>query len=396
MTALKRSGRSPHKKLSHPRISRDLGPLPARAVLSEANHTTIGLLQILRSLAIKNQREHSRIFYSLREVAGKFRFPVSTVSDTYQVLEEEGLLSRVRGSKTILNGLRYRRRRSRAFIGLPAVLSNFITIQDYRRFFVCLRHELWTRGFATTMLFFRPEDAFSGALADQLKTYEIDTVVWLHPGRSAKESFLRFSDMGIRIVSISQIGTPILPSRYYTWRETAVDTLLRNWKMESSVRKVTVVLCNDYRSAVTEEILRLVLANLEIEAVTSIYSGEGSSAFLRNLCHAKTGGIIFPSAGLASLFAFQCPGEVTDLIRAQRVAFLDGPIDMPFAQAPDAPVDLITHDWPGIAESIVNDLVTLKAFDRNLHTTFEAQAQLRVPFSNFAEPILPTRGIGTV
>jgi len=374
------------------KVSRDLGPLPRRSALNVARHKTDGLLQILRSLAIKNQREQPRVFYSVREVAKQFRVPVSTVAKIYRDMEQEGLLSRVRGSKTILNGLRYNRRLSvRAFVGLPALLSNFITIQDYRTFFICIRRELWLRGFATTMVFFRPDEAVDGSLSDRLRTYDVDTVIWLSPFRSAKESLLRLSDMGIRVVGISQIGTPITPSRYYVWKERAVETLLRDWKDRNSVRRITVVDSKDYRSPVTEEILRLALDGLGIESVIRTFKDEASHAFLRDLCRIKTHGIIFPSSALASMFSFRSPDGLADLLRAQRVAFIDGPIDMAYAKVPDAPVDLVTVDWQTVAESIVNDLITLEAFDRNRHTTFEAQAQLRVPLSSFSEAIRPVR-----
>ena len=91
------------------------------------------------------------------------------------------------------------------------------------------------------------------------------------------------------------------------------------------------------------------------------------------------------------MFSFRCPDRLTDLLRAQRVAFLDGPIDMPFTQVPDVPIDLVTVDWRAIAESIVNDLITLEAFDHNRHTTFEAEARCRVPLSSFSEPLRPVR-----
>jgi DNA-binding transcriptional regulator YhcF (GntR family) len=113
-----------------------------------------GLRQALRSVAIKNQREQPRVFYSLREVAKRFRVPVSTVAKIYHDMVQDGLLSRVRGSRTVLNGLRNNRRLSvRGFVGLPALISNFVAIQEYRTFFISLRRELWSRGFATTMFF---------------------------------------------------------------------------------------------------------------------------------------------------------------------------------------------------------------------------------------------------
>src|SRR5690348_2493753 len=184
------------------RISRDLGRLPHIAGFKNAEIKADNLRRFLRSLAIKNQREQPRIFYSLREVATRFKVPVSTVAKLYREMEQEGLLSRVRGSKTVLNGLRNSRRLSvRGLVALPAMTSHFVTIQEYRTFFIWMRRELWLRGFATTSFFLRPDDEAHGTLTDQLKEFEVDTVIWLQPGRSSFETLLRLSDMGIRVIA---------------------------------------------------------------------------------------------------------------------------------------------------------------------------------------------------
>lgn len=381
--------------MSRTRISRDLGPLPSFKGLKSTQDKTGSLLQVLRSLALKNQREQPRVFYSLREVAKKFRVPVSTVAKAYHDMEQEGLLGRVRGSKTVLNGLRYKRQMSvRAFVGLPVLLSHFIAIPEYRTFFISIRHELWLRGFAATMFFFRPDEAPTGVLVERLKAHNVDTVIWFAPGRSAYESVLRLMDMGIRVVIISQVGTPAMPSRYYVWRERGIHALLQEWKTRYSVRHLTIALSKDYRSPVTEELLRVEVDNLEIKYSVETLQNQDSSAFLGNLRQVKTEGIVFPSASLLSMLAFQTPKELTDVLTTQRVGFLDGPIDMPFVQIPDAQVDLVTFDWQTVVELIVNDLITREAFERGRFTTFDAQERFRVSLSNFCEEMLPTRGIG--
>lgn len=48
---------------------------------------------------------------------------------------------------------------------------------------------------------------------------------------------------------------------------------------------------------------------------------------------------------------------------------------------------LVTVDWKLVAERIVNDLITQDAFQQPGPTVFEAQAQLRVPLSDFAQSI---------
>jgi hypothetical protein len=102
----------------------------------------------------------------------------------------------------------------------------------------------------------------------------------------------------------------------------------------------------------------MVLQNLQIEPVIRTFRDEDSSVFLSDLCCLKTDGVIFPCNGLASMFAFRSPDQVAELLRLQRVAFIDGPIDMLFTKIPDLPVDLVTVNWQALAESIVNDLIT--------------------------------------
>jgi hypothetical protein len=382
--------------MARTKIIRNLSPLPRPARSNGAPPDPTAIRQILRSLAVKNQREQPRAFYSLREVAKEFKAPVSMIAKLYREMEEEGLLSRVRGSKTVLNGLRYNRRRVRAFIGLPALVSAFITIPDYREFLNCVRRELWLRGFATSMVFYEPEEIREGKLAEQFRSYGVDAVVWLSPSRSAHEALLRLADMGIRVVLVSQIGTPVMPSRYYLWRERGMEAVLREWRDKKSVRKTTVIDSNEYRSPVTEEILRVTLEAMQIDVTVRTFRHGLAHEFVKELSQLKTDGIIFPSSALVSMFSFQNPDAFADLLRTHRVALMDGAVDVPFAKATHAPVDLVTFDWPAVAETIVNDLVTLEAFDRNRHSTFESHAQLSIPLNQIAKSILPSRSAASV
>jgi len=133
------------------------------------------------------------------------------------------------------------------------------------------------------------------------------------------------------------------------------------------------------------------LQNLGLEPVIRTFTSGTAHDFLFDLCRSNPHGVIFPSSTLASTFSFQCPDGVADLLKAHRVAFINGPIDIPFVEVPEVTVDLVTFDWQFVAEAIVNDLITLEAFDNNRYTTLDAQAQLRVPLRRFAETIRPLR-----
>ena len=75
------------------------------------------------------------------------------------------------------------------------------------------------------------------------------------------------------------------------------------------------------------------------------------------------------------------------MLKAHRVALVNGPVSMPFARVPDVQVDLVTVDWQLVAERIVNDLISQDAFQLPGPTVFEAEARLRVPLSDFAQSL---------
>lgn len=345
-------------------------------------------MELLRDVAAKNQLEQPRAFYSIRQVATHFHVPFSIVSRVYRRLEQEGLVSRVRGSRTILQGLHFDRQLSvRAFVGLPASLSSFVTLQDYRMFFIRLRRELRLRGFAAATAYFERSEAGTGGLSARLKAYEVDTVVWFQPPQGAKETALRLADMGIRLLGVANDDFPSIPCRYQVRRHEATKALLEEWKTSNAVERVTLVQSVDQRSAEEEEALQRLLRDLGLKWSVAKFGKQRSEVFLRSLQKAKTGGILFPSSAVASKLCFRSPVGVTELLKTHRVAFIKGPVGMPFARVPDVKVDLVTVEWQLVAERIVNDLITQNAFLQPGPTVFEAEARLRVSLSEFAQSI---------
>jgi hypothetical protein len=48
--------------MARKKVSRSLAPLPKKRALDEADHKTERLIEILREVAVKNQREQARAF----------------------------------------------------------------------------------------------------------------------------------------------------------------------------------------------------------------------------------------------------------------------------------------------------------------------------------------------
>jgi DNA-binding LacI/PurR family transcriptional regulator len=374
--------------MARKKVPRTLTALPAKRLLQQAHHKAERLTEILRASAAKNQSAQPRAFYSMRDISAHFEVPFATVSRVYHRLEEEGLLTRVRGSKTMLQGLQFDRRRGmRAFIGLPASLSAFVTIQAYRMFFIRIRRELRLRGFATGMVFFEKQEARTGSLSERLKAYEVDAVLWFQPPKDANETALRLRDVGIPVLGVAHEQVPGIPCRYHVRRDRAIAALLTEWKSRDSIDHVTVARWHEYSAPALDDALHSALDELGFKTSTAVFRRQRSQAFLRSLAKVKTGAIVFSSAQLVSMLCFRAPAAVTDLLKHRRVALLNGPASMPFAKVPDAQVDLVVVDWQVVAEQIVNDLITQDAFQIRGPTIFEADAKLRVPLSDFAQAI---------
>src|SRR5690349_1300747 len=110
-----------------------LPTLPRRLNAKNKGETALTLHELLRRIALENQQAEPQTFYSLREVAKNFALPLSQVSRVFARLEKEGLLGRVRGSRTVLHSRKYNRNlRVRGIVGLPVNIFRFLALTDYR------------------------------------------------------------------------------------------------------------------------------------------------------------------------------------------------------------------------------------------------------------------------
>ena len=371
--------------MARPKIAHRVPALPARASLKPGQPKVARLLEILREIALKNQRPEPQVFYPIRDVARHFRVPASTVARIYDQLEDEGILVGVRGSKTLLQGSSSGRHLSvLGFVGMPACTPYFITLQDYRTFFIRVRRELRARGFAVATIFFEEKDVQSGRLVSRIEKYDVDTILWHRPERSAKETLAQLKDSGIQVVGVSDGGFPAIRCRYDVQREKAIMSTLRDWGERNGIKSVVIV--RGVSASAQEEMLETLLEEQKLGLEFKSLGNQRPREFLESLAAEKHQAIIFPPQA-AALFAFRAPGSFTKLMERSRVALTGGPVSIPFAQVPDVAADLVVVDWQLIAEQIVTDLISRKAFDRGEATVFEAKPHLRAPLSQYAQSL---------
>jgi hypothetical protein len=372
--------------MARKKIPRRLSPLRGKLPRSGVDMKTEQLSEILRETARRQQTQKPQVFYALRDVAKRFGVSLSLAAAVYRQLESEGLLTRLRGSRTLLKGLDTGRRvEVQGIVGVPVSLSSFLTRQKCRMFFMCARRVLRRRGFMTAGLFYEAAEARPDFLLERIKHCRVDTVLWYQPDQCARETARLLQDNGVRVIGVADGGLPPMPCRFEISREKAVGEILHNWKRRHGIRKVRVVHAVR-RSAVEEERLVVLLQSAGwdydfVEAGQAHYE-----TLLSGLAAEEETGIILLGAA-ASLFAFRVPDLLTALMSSRDVALVDGPVSLPFAIPSQVRADLAVADWEAVANGIAGELLTGEAFARSRPTVFQATAYLQAPLNEFAQSI---------
>ena len=213
-----------------------------RAQRSWSSDKQEDLLQRVRRLALKQQRNFVQTFLSLREAATRFSAPVSAVAAVYQHLGEEGIFSSVRGSHTkLLSRGKTRSLKVRGLIAMPASIWRFHTFVDHQRCFRRVRDELHARGFFTTTLFFERSDEERTVVLDWIKRQKVDSVVWILPDGLNRDIVLRLSDAGIRVVGVNITPLAGLHCGYEMRRQKAIRAIIGGWQADPRIKGATIV-----------------------------------------------------------------------------------------------------------------------------------------------------------
>lgn len=342
------------------------------------------LSEILRQTARKHQSEKPQVFYALREVADRFNVSLSMVAAVYRQLETEGLLMRLRGSRTLLKGLGTGRQVSiHGIVGVPMPLSCFLTRQKYRMFFMCTRRELRRRGFVAAGLFYEDSEERADFLQERINHSKVDSVLWYRPDHCARETARLLQDSGVRAIGVADGGLPALPCHFEIARDRAVSEILNDWRNCGLIKKVCVVNAAR-RSPVDEEKLKGLLENARFQYNLIDPGRAHCDQLLHSLAEEPESATILLGEA-ASLFAFRAPDRLIALMNRKRVALVDGPVSLPFANIPPVCADLAVADWEAVARVITDEILTGRAFASPSRTVFEAIAYLQAPLNEFAQ-----------
>ncbi len=370
--------------MSRKRITLRIPPLPRRPVFQAQDNKTELLRSWLREAALSNQVAEPQHFYPLREVARRFRVPLSLAAHAYQALEREGLLRPIRGSGTILEGLNTTRRGSvRGVVAIAASLSQFLTRQDYRMFSLALERELRRRDYSSASTFFEVGET-ADDLAERLAQSHPDMVFWYSPERMSREVALRLHDRGIKIVGVGGGGFPGIPCRYEVRRDLALAQIADEWKGDAIVSVQIAVAAN--QSGADEEMIGRTFDGLGMAVRFVTVGSQTVKRFINHLTGGLKMGIIALNS-VAAMLAIDEPEALELLTRRTRVGLLEGPVALPSTKAVNATVDLVTVDWKSVSQHILDDITKPRSSALAEPYIFQAKAEFQVPLHSYSQRI---------
>ncbi len=332
------------------------------------------LLRLLRQNARRSRNKKAQAFYSIRAVASHFNVPATTVSRIYAQLRSEGLLTTVWGSKTFVTPDRIDNQlRVRGIVVLPACLTSFCTVREYRDFFSEIRNALWNFGFATRLLFYKRIDAESPSFAGYLLKYKPDVVVWFQPIPKPTATVARLLDRGIRVVTVADCPGDRRGHHYCIDRRKAIEDALRGWRQDG-IRSVTVLQDTRCASLTTIALIEKCLRGV---AMPYAFTNPESLCQLKEPLPAAeqraNRGIIFPSSELAVAVGGYDLARFAKLSEQSRFIITDGSIDVPGSYGAKPLTDVIEVDVKSIAKRIARDLIHSTSSRRTNPVTFHAK-----------------------
>ncbi len=363
------------------RMTTDLPPLPEAFpsfrgfAPGESRQQTI--TQLIRECARSLQRREARPFYPMRQIAAFFDAPLRTVAISYETLDSEGLLARIRGSKTVLAGKRITARKPvNAVVGLPISLQAMIASPFECRLQMELEERLRARGHVADSIFFRPNEDYEPAFAERLVRHDLDFVVWHSPHPLAAHVLLSLRERGVRLVLLQPAESPLrvsARSHVLSW-QNAYREMAAAWAADG-VRRAVFAEPEHLLARRALRQLAPLLAEHAIKTHTVEADPSALSPLLTPASGPKDGKSVLGFMDFASADAL-CngyPDFIDEISRHARVAFCRGAVRVPRLVTRRTRVDVVDLDAAALAEGVVEDLRDEQNQQEGVRATFHAE-----------------------
>ena len=342
------------------------------------------ILEMLRGLCENLRKDTPQTFYSMRDVAVFFDVQLRTIAVVYESLEQEGLLNRIRGSRTLLSGKKNAPIHSiRGVVGLPIWLDMLVASSFTRHVNMDLEERLRLRGFVADLIFHVTKQEENHAdFAERLLKHQLDIVIWQNPGPRCHQNILTLQDHGVRIVVIQTTEAKTnLPAVTYIqdWKPAYVE-LGKHWR-EGKIGTVLLPIN-----------LQNIAYDAELKIFKSIMAGAGlavepcSDDPMEVLRKSKAASrkqkvaIGFLDLPTADRFCNHEPLITEKLAQTASLAFCRGALRSPYLQDRGIRPDIVGFSPNETAEKIVEDIQILPSLKNGIRHTFEAHFWKKTDF----------------
>jgi len=334
------------------------------------------MTDLLRGIAKKLRSANSQPFYSMREVAGFFDAPLGTISLVYRALEREGIINRIRSSRTILVGKKVLTREAvRGVVGIPIWLHSIMLLVYTRTLAMELEEHLRRSGYVADLIFHSSkEEEAEPEFATRLLRHRLDAVILHTPVAGCRQNILSLRERGVRILVIQRKeARRDLPAVIYLQDyQPAYQKMAAQWH-QVGIRKVWLWTPIEHLHYKAEaDTFRAILNRQGLE-VESVQDEPGQLLQRIKQAKSKTPVAVAFLDGTHSEKMCNCePQLVEQISQIARLAFCVGSIGVPYLRSRKIRADLVDFSPTEIASRLAVDICRLSVLPDGVCHTFVA------------------------
>ena len=334
------------------------------------------MIEELRDAAKKLRSGTSQPFYSMREVADFFQAPLGTISSVYKALEREGIINRIRSSRTMLVGKQVLPRDAvRGVVGIPIWLHSIMLLIYTRTLAMDLEEHLRRSGYVADLIFYSAkEEEADPEFAMRLLRHRLDAVILHTPIADCRQNILSLRERGVRVLVIQRKeARRDLPAVIYLQDyQSAYQKMAVQWH-QAGIRKVWLwSSLADLHYKAEADTFKSILnrQGLDMEFVQD----EPNQLLKRmRLAKSKSPMAVAFLDGTHSDEICNCEPQIVEQIsQLARLAFCVGSIRIPYLHARKIKADIVDFSPAEIASRLADDICRLSVLPDGVCHTFVA------------------------
>jgi hypothetical protein len=330
----------------------------------------------LREAAKKLMSENSQPFYSMREVADYFQAPLGTISLVYKALENEGIINRIRSSRTVLVGKKVLSRDAvRGVVGIPIWLHSIMLLVYTRTLAMDLEEHLRRSGYVADLTFHSTkEEEADPEFATRLLRHRLDAVILHTPIADCRQNILSLRERGVRVLVIQRKeARRDLPAVIYLQDyQSAYQKMAAQWH-HAGIRKVWLWSpLADLHYKAEADTFKAILNRQGLE-MEFVQDEPGDLLKRIRLAKSKASMVVAFLDGTHSEKICNCEPQIVEQIsQIARLAFCVGSIRVPYLHSRKIKADLVDFAPTEIASRLADDICRLSVLPDGICHTFVA------------------------